>query len=162
MILATSHRGWVIAVSFAVALILLIMPLPGWIVYLRPEWPALALIYWCLALPQRVSVGIGWLLGLVVDVVRGALLGQYALGYALIAFLAVKLHRRIRVFPPWQQALTVMVFIALEQVLVLWVLGIIGQPRDTLSYWLPTVTSAALWPWIFSLLRGVRRRFRVT
>ena len=122
----------------------------------------MVLIYWCLALPQRVGVGVGWSVGLILDVLRGALLGQHALGYAVMAYLALKLHRRIRVFPLWQQALTIMVFIALHQLLVLWVLGMIGQSQGTLSYWLPTLSSALLWPWIFEGLRGVRRRFHVT
>jgi len=156
------HHGWVIVASFIVALLLEIMPMPDWLVLLRPEWPAMVLIYWCLALPQRVGVGIGWSVGLVLDVLRGALLGQHALGYAVMAYLSLKLHRRIRVFPLWQQALSIMVFIALHQLLVLWVLGIIGQSQGTWSYWLPTLSSALLWPWMFVGMRGVRRRFRVT
>lgn len=163
MVLGTHHhRGWVIIATFIGAMMLDIAPLPDWLVAFRPEWSAIVLIYWCLALPQRVGVGIGWLVGLVVDVLRGALLGQHALGYAVVAYLALKLHRRIRVFPPWQQALTVMIFIALQQLLVLWILGIIGQARGTFSYWLPSLSSAVLWPWIFVGLRDLRRRFHVT
>ena len=162
MVLTIRRRGWVVVATFIVALMLDIVPLPDWLVAFRPEWSAIVLIYWCLALPQRVGVGIGWFVGLVVDVLRGALLGQHALGYAVMAYLALKLHRRIRVFPLWQQALTVMVFIALHQLLVLWVLGIIGQSRGTFSYWLPSISSALLWPWMFAGLRGVRRRFHVT
>jgi rod shape-determining protein MreD len=162
MVLATRHHGWVIVITFVVAWLLEIMPLPDWVVSFRPEFPAMVLIYWCMALPQRVGVGIGWSVGLVLDVLRGALLGQHALGYAVMAYLALKLHRQIRVFPLWQQALTVMVFIALHQLLVLWVLGMIGQSQGSFSYWLPTLSSALLWPWMFGGLRGVRRRFRVT
>jgi rod shape-determining protein MreD len=162
MVLATRHRGWVIVATFVVALLLEIMPLPDWLVIFRPEFAAMVLIYWCLALPQRVGVGVGWSVGLVMDVLRGALLGQHALGYSVMAYLALKLHRRIRVFPLWQQALSVMVFIALHQLLVLWVLGMIGQSRGTFTYWLPTLTSAAIWPWVFAGMRSVRRRFHVT
>jgi len=162
MVLVTRHRGWVIAATIIAAWALEIMPLPSWLALFRPEWPAMVLIYWCLALPQRVGIGIGWSVGLVVDVLRGALLGQHAMGYAVMAYLAVKLHRRIRIFPLWQQALTVMVFITLHMLLVLWVLGMIGQSRGMLTYWLPAISSAALWPWMFSGLRGVRRRFHVT
>ena len=162
MVLAARRRGWVIVATFVVALVLEITPLPGWLVAFRPEFPAMVLIYWCLALPQRVGVGIGWSVGLVLDVLRGALLGQHALGYAVMAYLALKLHRRIRVFPLWQQALSVMVFIALHQLLVLWVLGMIGQAQGGFSYWLPTLSSAVLWPWMFGGLRGVRRRYHVT
>lgn len=162
MVLATRHNGWVVVITFVIALLLEITPLPGAVAIFRPEFPAMVLIYWCLALPQRVGVGIGWSVGLVLDVLRGALLGQHALGYAVMSYLALKLHRRIRVFPLWQQALTVMVIIALHQLLVLWVLGMIGRSQGTFSYWLPSLSSAVLWPWTFEGLRSVRRRFRVT
>lgn len=156
------HGGGIIVTSFVIAFMLTIVPLPSWLSPLRPEWVAMVLIYWCIALPQRVSVGYGWLAGLFVDVLRGALLGQHALGLAVIAYLAVKLHRRMRVFPLWQQALSVMVFVALEQLLVLWVQGMIGQAREGWLYWAPSITSGVLWPWIFLALRRARRRFRVT
>ena len=74
-----SQGGLTIALSFFVALILTIIPLPDWMASFRPEWVALTLIYWSMALPQRVGVGIGWGLGLALDVLKGALLGQHAL-----------------------------------------------------------------------------------
>lgn len=148
--------------SFVVALLLSMVVMPGWAAPFRPEWTVLVLIYWCLALPHRVSVGYGWLVGLCVDVLSGALLGQHALGFAVIAYLVVKLHQRLRVFPIWQQALSVMVFVALEQLLVLWVQGMIGMARESWTYWLPSIVSGLLWPWTFLLLRRLRRRFRVS
>lgn len=161
MALARHHGGGIIVASFLVAFVLTLMPLPGWVAAVRPEWVAMVLIYWCLALPQRVNVGYGWVAGLFLDVLRGALLGQHALGYAVIAYLAVKLHRRIRVFPLWQQALSVTVFVALAQLLVLWIQGMTGQAREDWSYWLPSLASGVLWPWAFLGLRRLRRRFRV-
>lgn len=148
--------------SFVAALLLSIVVMPGWAAPFRPEWTVLVLIYWCLALPHRVNVGYGWLVGLCVDVLSGALLGQHALGFAVIAYLVVKLHQRLRVFPIWQQALSVMVFVALEQLLVLWVQGMIGMARESWTYWLPSIVSGLLWPWMFLLLRRLRRRFRVS
>lgn len=148
--------------SFVAALLFSMVVMPGWAAPFRPEWTVLVLIYWCLALPHRVNVGYGWLVGLCVDVLSGALLGQHALGFAVIAYLVVKLHQRLRVFPIWQQALSVMVFVALEQLLVLWVQGMIGMARESWTYWLPSIVSGLLWPWTFLLLRRLRRRFRVS
>src|SRR3569623_2777639 len=144
MVFGRHHGGGIIVLTVISALMLTIVPLPGWLALLRPEWAAMVMIYWCLALPQRVSVGYAWLVGLFVDVLRGALLGQQALGLAVIAYLAVRLPRRIRVFPLWQQALSVMVFVALEQLLVLWVQGMIGQAREGWLYWAPSITSGVL------------------
>ena len=152
---------WVIVLSFVVALLLTAMPLPQWLIHARPEWVALTLVYWCLALPQRVGVGAAWFLGLLLDVLRGAVLGQHALALSLVAFLALKLHRQIRVYPMWQQALSVMGFMTLYALLVLWISGFLEERTSHWRYWLPVVTSALIWPWLFVVLRDVRRHFGV-
>jgi len=162
MIMLHRHGGWVIFASFVVAFIFTIFPLPNWLALLRPEWVALALIYWCMALPQRVGVGIGWVIGLLLDVLRGGLLGQHALSLCIVAYVTIKMYQRIRVFPLWQQALSVLVLIALHQMLMLWIKGITGQTSQTWSYWLPSVSSMFIWPVLYIVLRNLRRRFRVT
>lgn len=159
---ARHQNGWVIAVSFIMALLLTIVPMPGWTVTLRPEWVVLVLIYWCMALPQRVGVGIAWVVGLVLDVLQGTLLGQHALSLSVVAFLTLKLHQRVRFFPMWQQALIVLLLIALHQLLILWVEGINGQPSQSWSYWLPSLSSMVLWPALFVVLRGARRYYHVS
>ncbi len=162
MILARHQNGWAILASFLVAMMLTLMPLPDGTEWFRPEWVAMVLIYWCMALPERVNIGVAWIMGLFLDVARGALLGQYALALTLVAYLTVRLHQRLRIFPLWQQSLAVLVLVALEQLLVLWVKGIIGQSPDSWLYWLPSVTSMLLWPWMFLILRDLRRHFRVS
>jgi len=156
-----SRGGGVIFISFLVALILAILPLPDWAAPYRPAWVVLVLIYWCMALPVRVSVGAGWIAGLMLDLLNGALLGQNALAYAVVAYVTVVLHQRLRVFPLWQQALSVLLLVALGQLLVLWVLGIVDAAPNSLQFWLPSVTSMLLWPWLFVILRDARRRFGV-
>jgi rod shape-determining protein MreD len=158
----SEHRGGgVIVVSFVAALMLTIVPLPNTASLLRPEWVALVLIYWCLALPTRVGVGVGWISGLVLDVARGTLLGQHALALSLVAFIALSLHQRVRVFPLWQQAVIVLLLVVLQQLLVVWVRGITGHAPDLWLYLLPAVTSMVIWPWLFILLRYTRRHFQV-
>lgn len=153
------HGAWVIVMSFVAALALTILPLPVRVDVYRPEWVALVLIYWCLALPERVGIGIAWGMGLLLDVIKGALLGQHALSLAVVAYIALKLHRRIRVFPIWQQALSVLLLVALQQMLVLWIKGISGQPPWSWTYWLPSLISMLLWPWVFFALRELRWRY---
>lgn len=153
--------GNVIFVTFVVALFLTVLPLPEWGRAYRPEFVTLVLIYWCLALPARVNIGIGWIAGLFIDVLTGTLLGQHALALAMVAFVTVKLHKQIRIYPIWQQALTVFTLVALGQLLIVWIKGITGESPQSWTYWAPSVTSAVIWPWIFVFLRGVRRKFRV-
>lgn len=161
MILTRHHGGWVIVASFVAAMLLSILPLPGAIDPFRPEWTAIVLIYWCLALPERVGVGSAWIVGLLMDVLKGGLLGEHALGLTLIAFLTMKLHQRIRVYPMWQQALSVLLLLALYQLVMLWINGITGRPARTWLYWAPSLTGTMLWPLAYAVLRDLRRRFRV-
>jgi len=152
---------WVIAFTFIVAFLLMILPLPEWARAFRPQWVTLTLLYWCIALPHRVGVGSGFVAGIVLDALTGTLLGQHALGLSVVAFLAIQLHARIRVFPFWQQTLVVMVLLVIEHVLALWVIGITSRIPPNLSYSVIPFISAMLWPWLFMTLRDVRRRFHV-
>jgi rod shape-determining protein MreD len=121
----------------------------------------MGLIYWALALPGRVGVFWAWCAGLVLDVTSGTVLGQHALSLSVAVYLAVELHPRVRVFPLLQQAVSVWVLLLVERLLSLWVIGATGQPTPTLWYWMPTFIGMLLWPWVFILLRDVRRRFAV-
>ena len=161
MTLVRHHGGGVIVVSFIVALLLTIVPLPEWARYARPDWVGLVLIYWCLALPDRVGVVTGWFVGLLVDLVTGTILGQHALSLTIVAYLTQRLHLRIRLFPLLQQAFTVMVLLILHQLLALWISRIIGRPGVPWYFWTPSLLGMLLWPIIYVLLHNMRYRFHV-
>ena len=149
----------VIATTFVIALLLTALPMPESAAIWRPAWVALVLIYWCMAVPERVGVAVGWMAGLFLDVMTGTLLGQHALGLTVVAWVAHHTHRRVRVLPLWRQAITVFVLLFLYQALVLWSNGIRGIPVAATAYWTSPLVSTLLWPWLFVVLRGVRRRY---
>lgn len=159
---AGQRGGIVIAASFVVALMLTALPMPDWASLWRPAWVALVLIYWCMAVPSRDGVLVGWIVGLLLDVMSGTLLGQHALALAVTAFIAHKLHRRVRVLPVWQQGVTVFGLVFVFQALVLWINGIKGMPVTLAAYLAAPLVSMLLWPWVFVVLRDARRRFRVS
>jgi rod shape-determining protein MreD len=148
----------IITVSFACAFALTIMPLTNWLSLCRPQWVALILIYWIIALPQRIGLGTAWLFGLILDSLSNTLLGEHALALVVIAYLAHYFHRQIRMYPLLQQALIIFVLIVIYQTLLLWVQGIIGQLDHNYWFWISALTSLLFWPWIFTLLRSLRRR----
>lgn len=162
MIPTRARRGWVIALTLLAAFTLGLFPLPAWAGLLRPEWVMLALIYWCLALPDRIGIGAAWSMGLLLDVASGTLLGQHALAFALVAYITIKLCVRIRRFTLWQQALIILLLVFIEQMLVLWISGMISQFPWHWAYLLPTFTSMLVWPGVFLVLRHMRRTLRVT
>lgn len=157
-----ARNGWIIALTLLAALWLSILPLPEWARWARPEWVALVLIYWVIALPQRIGVGMAWLTGLVLDLVEGTPVGQNALALAVIAYLALILYQRLRMYAPWQQAGVVFVLIGINQLLCHWVQTMTARVVPTLMFLLPALVSGLLWPSVFLLLRHIRRRYRVT
>ncbi|MDM8546894.1 rod shape-determining protein MreD [Candidatus Venteria ishoeyi] len=161
MSLERHQGGWVIVFSFILALLLAIIPLPDWIILWRPEWVAMTVIYWCIALPERAGVFTGWLAGIAMDILYSTLLGHYALSYALLAYISLKIHRRLRVFPLPQQVFIIFLLIAFIQLPGLWVRGIQGHPSTLFELLYPAVTSMLLWPWAFISLRMLRQHFHV-
>jgi len=160
-IAAAPQGGFLIFLTFITAFVLTIFPLPNWLNLLRPEWVAMTVIYWCIALPDRVGVIYAWIVGLLLDVLVGAVLGQHALALASVAYLSLRLHLRIRLFPLWQMALSVMLLVTLHQLITLWIKGYHGQGAQNWAYWLPSVSSMVLWPVVYSSLRFVRRTYRI-
>ncbi|NNE37668.1 MAG: rod shape-determining protein MreD [Gammaproteobacteria bacterium] len=157
-----SHNGGVIILmSFVIAYMLMAIPLPDWAANWRPAWVAIVLIYWCLALPERVGVGIAWVAGMFLDVQQGTVFGQNAIVLIVIAFVILKLHKRIRVYPLAQQAMIICGLLLITQLLTLWIRAMMGFPPQHWTYWMPAFTSMLLWPWLFIILRDVRRTFRV-
>jgi len=44
----------------------------------------------------------------------------------------------------------------------LWVRGITGVPPQSWTFWMPAFTSMLLWPWLFIILRDIRRKYHVS
>lgn len=158
----TERRGsGIIIMSFIGAFMLLMMPLPDFLRLARPEWVVMVVIYWSMALPKRVSVGYSWFAGLIVDVIRDSLLGQHALALALVSFLTIRLHQRLRVYPPGQQAVTIFLIVLINFLIILWIRGIMGIAPGLWQILVPSFTTALLWPFVFVMMRFLRRQFQV-
>ncbi|SDS95037.1 rod shape-determining protein MreD [Halopseudomonas sabulinigri] len=151
----------VIIFTLLVALLLSVMPMPEPFNLGRPMWLALVLAYWVMALPHRVGLLTAWLAGLVSDVLFGQLFGQHALVMTLIVWQLLLLHQRIRRFPLWQQSLVMLPVFGIAQMVLLWLNSLSGNRPPTLLFLLPALVSAILWPWVHTLLQGIKRRFRV-
>lgn len=117
-----------------------------------PDLTATVLAFWCIHQPRRVGIGIAWTLGLLLDVGNGALLGQHALGYSVLAFLAFALHRRLLWFPPWQQALHILLLLLATQLLTLVIRIAAGAGFPGWTYFAGSFICAALWPVLSFLL----------
>ncbi|MEE4162022.1 MAG: rod shape-determining protein MreD [Woeseiaceae bacterium] len=152
------HRSLPVIGSIILALMLTMVPLPASIDTYRPDWVALVLIYWTMMLPQSYSVGIAWLVGLLLDVAQGTLLGQHALALVVIIFLTSRFHLLMRVFPMSQLTATVFALLTVYQFLLFWINGVAGVAAPAASYWAPVITGTFFWPIVAGFLSGLRFR----
>lgn len=149
-----------VVISFGLAMILRILPLPPAWFDLAPDWIALLLLYWTLTAPDRVGVLTGWFVGLAADALTGRILGQHALAYAVMAYLNLRLRDHILAVPVPVQSLWVWLNLLLGQLLIFWTqrIDLVEPPR--LAYWLPALTGACAWPLLRTILPAARSEVR--
>jgi rod shape-determining protein MreD len=160
MIEYRASRRLPVILTFLIGLMLTIMPLPGSAEAFRPDWLALLVIFWTMQLPRTWSVGTAWIVGIVLDVSQGTLLGQHALALCFVAFITVRFHLLMRVFPMPQLTATVFPILAIYQFLLFWINGVAGVDAPSITYWGPVISGTVLWPFVKIFLSGMRYRTR--
>lgn len=145
--------------SALIALVLTLLPLPTWLAVLRPEFLVLTVLFWSIQAPWSGGIGLGWFCGLVLDAFQGPVLGEHALALALVAYLGVHEHHRIRTKPLLQQSLVVFAVLVLYEFVLFAVDGWSGHPLITPLRWIPAATGALIWPAVATVLsRSYRPR----
>lgn len=123
-----------------------------------PDLLAVVLVFWCVHQPLRVGVGAAFVFGLLLDVHQGALLGQHALSYAALSFLALAIHRRLLWFTVPSQALQVAPVFAAAHALELAVRMMVGGSFPGWGLLLAPAIEALLWPVVSVVLLAPQRR----
>jgi len=135
-------RPWFIYLSLIIALVLVYVPTGHFPV---PDWVALVLVFWCIREPRRVGMFTGFVCGLLVDIGLGAAMGQHALAYVVLTFMASSLSRRVLWFGMLEQALQVLPMLLIAQAIMVGVRLVAGAEFPGWTYFLSSVTAAALW-----------------
>ena len=156
--MSRARNGWVLPVSLLLALLLGLVPLPGLVQPLRPYWLALVLAYWLLEEPERIGLGVAFLLGLVADLAFGGLLGEQALRLVVMAFILDRFRARMRFFPLSQQALVVGVLLLNDRVVTAAIHVVMGAPQLPWMYWCAPVLGMLLWAPLHFVLDALRLR----
>ncbi len=145
-----------IVLSFLVALLLDFLPWKD--MTLVPDFVALALTFWCVRQPRLVGLGVGWLMGLLMDTGNGVLLGQHALAYSLLAFAAISLSRRILWFPWLLQAMHVAILLVGATAVEVLVRLAAGGQFPGWNVLVGPLIGALLWPVVSFMLLAPQRR----
>ncbi|WP_162047207.1 rod shape-determining protein MreD [Vibrio taketomensis] len=151
----------VILASFIIALTLQTIPWPGVLDVLRPSWLFLVTCYWVLALPHRVNVGTALILGLLWDLLLGSTLGIRGMMMSILIYLVAMNFLVLRNMALWQQAMVIgLLSIALEVMIFIGEYLIQDITFNPMALWAGLI-NCILWPWMFLLMRRIRRRWHV-
>ena len=156
-----SNNGVIILLTFVLALVVSIMPMPISIDAFRPDWVLAVLLYWTIALPYRINVFTAGFIGFLVDVLLGGTIGVHSAAMAVVVYIASSNCQKIRNFSLWQQSLVIGVLAALYHLLLFWLQRFLTDVIFLPSYLYPVFTTIILWPWLFLLLRKIRRHFQI-
>jgi rod shape-determining protein MreD len=138
--------GRFVFVTVILAYLIYLLPANGVFAYARIELPLIVLLYWCIHQPKHGGFALGFILGLLVDVVDGSVLGQHALAYTLAIFLTLVLRLRILKFKLWQQALHILAILLANQLLVALTHQFLPSTFPGWSFFLASFIGALLWP----------------
>ncbi|MCM5703097.1 rod shape-determining protein MreD [Larsenimonas salina] len=148
-------------ISMLLALGLQVMPLPDpWLIW-RPSWLGLMLAYWCLTKPSRVGVFHGFVFGLLLDLLEGTTFGHNAFLLSLLAYLVLLLYQRLRIYSVWQRAGMLVVVLGLIQLLDQWLRLVFGAQVLHIEFVYSAIIGGVLWPWWYTLIHLIQRRFTV-
>ena len=145
-----------IAFSVAVAFLLSLLPLGAFV--WMPDILMMVLTFWAMHHPQRMPMTVAFVLGLAVDVQQTALLGQHALTYVLIVYVAQRFSRRMMWFSPVTQALQLLPVFAVAHLLGMLIRMLAGGMFPGVSIAIAPVVEALLWPVVSVILLAPQRR----
>lgn len=152
---------FIIFMTLGMALILSMLPIPNWMNWLQPAWVLMVLIYWTMTMSYKVNLGTAWIMGMLVDLFNGTLLGEHALAFTIVIYFVMRMQSRLRLYPILQQSVSIFIFILMYQFILYCIQGFIGEFPQSGLYWLSSLSSMLLWPWLYILLRDNRRWIKV-
>jgi rod shape-determining protein MreD len=145
-----------IAVSLLAAFVLNLLPWGHFVG--APDFVALVLVFWGIHQPRKVGIGLAFCMGLMMDVHDSTLLGENALAYTLLSYLAIMMHRRVLWFPLMTQAFHVFPLLVLTQAIQLLVRFLASGKFPGWYYFIESVVAVALWPVATLILLAPQRR----
>ena len=138
-------RAGFIVLTLIAALLANLLPWSGTLLWIKPDFVALVVLYWCIEQPRRVGFAAAWVLGLVMDVADGTLFGQHALSYSILAYAGIVLHRRVLRFSGTSQVLHVVILLLMNDIIVLAIRAAAGADLPGWHYFAGSFIAGALW-----------------
>lgn len=123
-----------------------------------PDVLAVVLVFWTIHQPLRISIGVAFVFGILLDVHQGSMLGQHALAYSVLSYLAIAIHRRLLWFSVPSQAMQIFPLFLVAHAIELVVRVLAGGSFPGLWILLAPVLESLLWPVVSVLLLSPQKR----
>lgn len=134
------------------AFILTALPVPVGLSGFKPVWVLLYILYIQFYLPQYIHALFLLLIGLCLDVLLSATLGEHAFALIFTIWLISEKSRRFEFFPISQQLLLVFLCCLIYQAIIFFIDAFQGYHYDIFPMLCSAFLSLLFWPWIKMLL----------
>ena len=157
------NKLW-IYLTLVISLFIDLYMFPDAVMHLKPLFTLLVLIYWNMALPDKVGIFEALLFGLITDLLNGSVFGLNGLLFVLITYICQRFFYQFRVAPVLQQSVILFfLFFVFKIILAFDFINVSsGVSISDIQYLFNSLTfaflSSLMWPIIFFILRELRRK----
>lgn len=131
------------------SLILEIIHFPAWLSEFRPNFTILVVIFFAVADPNRINVGIAWICGIVLDLLTGAPFGLNAMSFVTLVWVVVTQFRHFVFFERWQQILIIGLITTINNIITFWLEHVFGDNTQVSSFVYQAIANMVCWPVIY-------------
>ncbi|HBY55844.1 MAG TPA: rod shape-determining protein MreD [Coxiellaceae bacterium] len=155
-------KMWIpILLSFLVSWVLLFLQLPTWFEWLYPPLIVLVLLYWALTMPQYVNVGSALVVGIFLDILYNAPIGENAIALILMTYFVAEFRQKIIPLGFWKTSVVIFGLMLLYQSLRFLMQGYAGEYFNAWSILGYAIVSALVWAPLATLLFNFQQKFRI-
>lgn len=135
-------------IALMLALVLTILPLPEFLVGLRPPWVLILTLYIQCFLPARFNLFFLVIIGILLDVLQSTVIGEHVFALTLVTWLVSTKARRFTFFSMGQQIALVGFFCLFYQLIILMIDAFLGFHTNPLMALGSALISMLLWTWV--------------
>ena len=131
-----------------IAIILQLVPVNGYLAYLKPNFLLLMNLGWIIFVPHKFGVMFGALNGLIFDLISGVPIGINMISFTLLSTIIIYLSGWLSYFSLNQRTVFIFFVVVLFELLVSTFYLAIEIPIDIAHIFLISITSLIFWPLI--------------
>ena len=131
-----------------IAIVLQLVPVNGYLAYLKPNFLLLMNLGWIIFLPHKFGVMFGALNGLIFDLISGVPIGINMISFTLLSTIIIYLSGWLSYFSLNQRTVFIFFVVVLFELLVSTFYLAIEIPIDIAHIFLISITSLVVWPLI--------------